>query len=396
MVATMASLAPGLPPAQTRVLASAAVAFAACAGLTLQAGGTSKHVTLLLIGIGLGLALYHAAFGFTSAYRQVLVTRDLTGISAQMVMLIVAMILFAPLLESGEVFGHGVGGAYAPVSVAMMFGAFVFGIGMQLGGGCASGTLYTVGGGSVRMLVTLVTFCAGCLLATLHWSWWTALPSAGTISLGRELGWWPAVGVQIVALAAIYALLLGLGARNARSLWWNGGFTMERLLRGPWPLLQSALALALLNWAVMLVAGHPWSVTSGLTLWAGKVASAFGWDSTATMYWSSAGRQAALARSVFLNDTSLTNFGIVLGAFTAAGLAGRYAPTARIPKGSLLAAVIGGLMLGYGARLAYGCNIGAFFSGISSTSLHGWVWIVAAIAGNVIGVKLRPRFGLSN
>ncbi|MGI9334024.1 MAG: YeeE/YedE family protein [Gammaproteobacteria bacterium] len=378
------------------MVAIAGVAFAACAWLTLQAGGTSKHLTLIVIGVGLGLALYHAAFGFTSAYREAIVARELSGVSAQIVMLIVAMLLFAPLLSAGKVFGHGVGGAYAPVSVSMTFGAFLFGVGMQLGGGCASGTLYTVGAGSVRMIATLVMFCAGCLLATLHWSWWTSLPSAGAISLGRELGWWPAVAVQVVALLTVYGLLRAVGARNTRSLWWNGTFSYERLLRGPWPLLLSALLLALLNWAVMLVAGHPWSVTSGLTLWAGKVASVSGWESTAVIYWSGSGRQAALARSVFLDHTSLTNFGIVMGAFAGAGLAGRYAPTARIAKGSWLAAIIGGLMLGYGARLAYGCNIGAFFSGVSSTSLHGWVWIVAALAGNVVGVKLRPRFGLPN
>jgi uncharacterized membrane protein YedE/YeeE len=62
----------------------------------------------------------------------------------------------------------------------------------------------------------------------------------------------------------------------------------------------------------------------------------------------------------------------------------------------LLAAVIGGLLLGYGARLAYGCNIGALFSGIASGSLHGWLWLAAALPGAVLGVRLRPVFGLSN
>jgi len=71
--------------------------------------------------------------------------------------------------------------------------------------------------------------------------------------------------------------------------------------------------------------------------------------------------------------TSVMNFGIVLGAMAAAGLAGRFAPDWRIPPRSLAAAVIGGVLLGYGARIAYGCNIGAFFSGIASASLHGWL-----------------------
>ena len=87
--------------------------------------------------------------------------------------------------------------------------------------------------------------------------------------------------------------------------------------------------------------------------------------------------------------------GIVLGALLAALLAGRFAPVWRIPARSLVAAVVGGLMLGYGARIAYGCNIGAYFSGIASGSLHGWLWLPAAFVGNVLGTSLRPMFGLS-
>ena len=75
-------------------------------------------------------------------------------------------------------------------------------------------------------------------------------------------------------------------------------------------------------------------------------------------------------------------------------LAGRFAPTWRVPLRSAVAAIVGGLLLGYGARLAYGCNIGAYFSGIASGSLHGWAWLVAAFAGNVLGTRIRPLFGL--
>jgi hypothetical protein len=48
-----------------------------------------------------------------------------------------------------------------------------------------------------------------------------------------------------------------------------------------------------------------------------------------------------------------------------------------------------------GARLAYGCNIGAYFSAIASASVHGWLWLVAAFVGSVLGTYLRPWFGLS-
>jgi uncharacterized protein len=89
------------------------------------------------------------------------------------------------------------------------------------------------------------------------------------------------------------------------------------------------------------------------------------------------------------------DFGIILGALLAAGLAGRFAPGFRIPLRSLVAAALGGLLLGYGARLAFGCNIGALLSGLASGSVHGWLWFAAAFAGTVLGVRLRPLFGLA-
>jgi uncharacterized membrane protein YedE/YeeE len=356
----------------------------------------SSKPWLFLIGIGLGVALYHSAFGFTGAYRRAILQRDISGITAQMVMLTAAMLLFAPVLAAGQVFDHGVTGAVAPVSVSMAFGALIFGIGMQTGGACASGTLFSVGGGNLRMVLVLVFFCIGTFWASLDLHWWSSLPGIGAVSLAQTLGNWQAVALQIAALVLIYAFLRLMGGRNRRGLWWQHGFSWGRLLRGPWPLLLGAGALALLNWLTLLVAGHPWSITWGFTLWAAKAAVLLGWDPTTSAFWSGSFAQTALARPLLADTTSVMNIGIVMGALAAAALAGSLRFTTRMPLLSLVAAVAGGLLLGYGARLAYGCNIGAFFSGVASTSLHGWVWIVAAVLGNIIGVRLRPLFRLAD
>jgi uncharacterized membrane protein YedE/YeeE len=135
-------------------------------------------------------------------------------------------------------------------------------------------------------------------------------------------------------------------------------------------------------------------VTSAFALWGAKAASAIGVDTAHWAYWSTKANAAALAAPVWHDVTSVMDIGIVLGAMLAAALAGRYAPVWRLPLRSFVAAVAGGLMLGYGARLAYGCNIGAYFSGIVSGSLHGWLWLVAAFCGNVLGTRVRPLFGL--
>src|SRR3712207_1376809 len=120
-----------------------------------------RQAALYVLGAVLGLVLYHAAFGFTSAWRVFIAERRGEGLRAQMVMLAVASILFFPVLASGSLFGLPVAGNVSPAGISVVFGAFIFGIGVQMGGGCASGTLYTVGGGSTRMLITLAAFVAG-------------------------------------------------------------------------------------------------------------------------------------------------------------------------------------------------------------------------------------------
>jgi uncharacterized membrane protein YedE/YeeE len=355
-----------------------------------------RQAALFVVGALLGLALYHAAFGFTSSWRVFIADGRGAGLRAQMIMLAVGVALFFPALASGTLFGNPVTGLVSPVGTSVVVGAFMFGVGMQLGGGCASGTLYTVGGGSTRMIVTLAAFIAGSVIATAHMPFWTALPHLEPISLVKSLGLAPALLLNWGVFALIAAITVVVEKRR------HGRLVAPNLpadhastwLHGPWPLVAGALALVLLNFATLALAGRPWGVTSAFALWGAKAAASLGIDTASWAFWSTKANASALAAPVSHDVTSVMDIGIVLGAMLAAALAGRYAPVWRVPLRSLVAAVVGGLLLGYGARLAYGCNIGAYFSGIVSGSLHGWLWLVAAFLGNVFGTRLRPLFGL--
>jgi uncharacterized membrane protein YedE/YeeE len=114
-----------------------------------------------------------------------------------------------------------------------------------------------------------------------------------------------------------------------------------------------------------------------------------GYDLSHLPFWNGPLQHQALVASVLADTVSVMDLGVVLGAFLAAGLAGRFAPILRLPLRPLIVALCGGLLLGYGARIAFGCNIGAYFSGIASTSLHGWLWLVDALFGTPLGVRLR-------
>lgn len=355
-----------------------------------------RQAALYIVGALLGLTLYHAAFGFTSAWRVFIADGRGAGLRAQMLMLALGVLLFFPVLASGELFGTPVKGLVSPAGTSVIVGAFIFGIGMQLGGGCASGTLYTVGGGSTRMLVTLAAFIVGSVIGTAHMPFWTAQPQLAPVSMIDALGLAPALVLNLLVFAAIAAITVTVEKRRHGRLHPQqpqpaGG---ARWLRGPWPLVAGAIALVLLNFTTLALAGRPWGVTSAFALWGAKAFSSIGIDVASWPYWATKANAAALAAPVSQDATSVMDIGIVFGAMLAAALAGRYAPVWRLPLRSLAAAVVGGLMLGYGARLAYGCNIGAYFSGILSGSLHGWLWLVAAFIGNVLGTRLRPLFGL--
>lgn len=351
---------------------------------------------LFLIGGALGATLFHGSFGFTGGWRRMVVERRGRSMRAQMLMIGVAALAMIPLVAAGNVGGQALVGALAPVGVSVLLGAAIFGLGMQLGGGCGSGTLFTVGGGSARMLVTLVFFIIGALVGTAHLPFWLAQPSLPAISLGAELGVGFALAVTIVGLTLV-ALVTALIEKRV-----HGDLEAEPaprpgwgwIWRGPWPLVGAGLVLAVLNVATLLLAGHPWSITYGFGLWGAKLAQGIGIDVASWEFWTWPAQAQALQSSVLADTVSVMDFGLVLGAAVAAAIAGKFAPKAKLPLGSLLAAIIGGLLMGYGARMSFGCNIGALFSGIATGSLHGWLWFAAAFVGSLAGVWLRPVFGL--
>lgn len=357
---------------------------------------------LALVGVAFGFVMYQASFSFAGGWRAAVVEGRTAALRAQLLAIGLACAAIMPLLAQGSVAGQPLVGAVGPVGVSLLVGALLFGLGMQLGGGCASGTLFTVGGGSTRMLITLAFFILGALVGTAHLPWWTAQWNVGVILPASTVGLPAAIALQWLGLAAIYVLAIGWEKRRRGALQRisqppPGAPAVplaQRLLRGQWPLLWASVLLAVLAVANLVLAGQPWSVTFAFNLWGAKLAGVAGLDVSQWEYWQWAMPAAALQGPVLAETTSVTNIGLVLGAFLAALLAGKFAPVLRVPLRSALAAALGGLLMGYGARLAFGCNVGALFSGIASGSLHGWIWFGLAFVGSLAGIRARRFFGL--
>ena len=358
----------------------------------LAAGQGARQAGLFAIALGLGAALVLASFSFAGGFRRLLAEGRGAGFRAQLVLIGLTACLFAPLLA------EGVGRGFVfPAGLALLLGAFLFGIGMQIGGGCGSGTLAAAGAGQgVRIWATLASFIAGATLASME-SRWTEWPALPPVSLPEALGRAPALALTVALLAAAFwASRAAERARHGSAEPLALPAPAGALWRGPWPLLWGAVALALLNLATLWLGGRPWAIVAAFPLWGAKAIEATGFDDPAFWpYWEDPTRAEALLRPLLADRLTAMNLGVLAGAFLAATLAARKLDLAWPGLRPMAAAVLGGLLLGVGGVMAAGCNISAYLGGIASGSLHGWLWIFPALIGNWVGVKLRPIFALA-
>lgn len=364
-----------------------AAVTAQCAWLAFSLRG-ADHAALFLIGLMIGAVLLRTEFGFTGSLRRFVVGRDPASLKAPLALIALTTLLFAPVLADSGALGRSAWPAAAPLGLQVAIGALLFGVGMQLGGGCGSGTLFSLGGGNGRMLVVIVFFCAGSFVGSLHMGWWAGHFQFDAIVLGESFGWLKAAGLQLAAIATLWWWIVRRQA-HARS-------PAPRPGHDRWPMGFGVGALAVLNLATLLMAGHPWSITWAYTLWGAKGATFLGWDPASSAFWQAPFQASALTAPILHDVTSLMDVGIVLGAAGIALAAGRWSVRLDARPGALIAAVLGGLLMGYGARIAFGCTIGALVSGTASTSLHGWLWFAAVLPGVWVGARLRPRFGLAS
>ena len=353
------------------VFAAASTALIGVASI-LARDGNWRSVALLLVASALGIVFLTTGFGYTGAFRAWIARRDGSGLAAGIAVAMVAALVIVPVASLIP----GYSGFEAPIGLPLIGGAALFGVGMQWGNGCGSGTLYTAGGGSRRMWVVLPFFCLGGLLGSLALPSAVALPAIPEIVLSRILGPWFGLAATLLLAAATIGLVVGKGPRPSA-------------IR-----LRDAAIVGGLAALAFSISGQPWGVTTGLTLWGAKAAATLGFDVAHTTFWSWEGPKQALGLSVLAQDSSLMDIGMLLGATIAAAHMNTFRDQPAPPFRGFVGAAIGGLLMGIGARLSFGCNIGAMVGGIASGSLHGFVWFFAVLPGCWLGIRLRPVFGL--
>lgn len=332
-----------------------------------------RQAVLFLVGIGMGAALAGARFGFTTGWRHLLEQRDPRGVTGQLVLLALASVLCLPLLSQYSELTAALG----PPSVSLLLGAFVFGLTMQIADGCGSGTLYKAGLGIPLNMGILPLFAFGSFLGSVHVGDWLKLGQLEPIGLVSVFGGTQALLITLAGLV-VAGLLVRAWVGPGRT-WWDRKW------------LVGAVALAVLAALNLVIAGQPWGVVYGFGLWAAKLVNAAGlFDSTANAFWSQAGNAQRLTESVLMDITSITNIGILGGALWISAKATTAAQP--LTTQQWVVGLVAGFLMGYSSRLAFGCNIGAMLSGISTGSVHGWIWVPLALMGTMIGIKVRRHY----
>lgn len=388
---------------------------ALCFGILALAQQASAQLAIYWVfGLSLGAILQRGRFCFAGAFRDLFLMRNGTMMRAILFGLAITTVAFT-LIQARAVpnpsFGATPDGAHVvPAGLNLAVGGLLFGIGMVVAGGCVSGTLYRIGEGYLASWASLIGILVGLSLAAHTWNWWWAVTirNAPSVWLPSTLGY---SGAVILTLAL-------LGAAALAIMWWEsrsssippfvlpaqnpssfGPATLRDrlnrlrvavLVKG-WSPLAAAGALSALEVCAYLV-DHPLGVTGELASWADRAAGVAGLqapplDGAAALQ----GCNLVLEKLGLINNFTLLDSGLIVGALLAALLAGEFKVRAPRQKRRYLQSASGGLLMGYGAGIGVGCTIGAFFSAIPSLGLNGWIFGLALLAGAGVGTQVIRR-----
>jgi uncharacterized protein len=389
---TQPSVHPAAPAPTKRTTLTMGGMVAAAAFVVLVGAASSERLVAVywLFGLAFGFVLQRSRFCFASAFRDLFLlghARVMRGIIAGLAVATAGFtVLMARLVPEPGFGSFPPGATVLPLGFHTLFGGVLFGIGMVLAGGCTSGSLYRAGEGYVGSMVALPGIMLGLEVSSHTWNWWWQA------HINRmPLVWFPE---QLGYLGGALATFAGLLILFLLVSWWEfrmsmlAPMTRERyqapstlgeqlrmlgrtiFVKG-WPVVAGGVALGTLN-VFLYTYRHPWGVVAGLGIWADKMARSVGLGAGELLGRSSLAGCAFEPTTVSaLGHMPLLNLGMIVGAFIAASLASEF--KLRFPRQPLryVQSIGGGVLMGYGAGLALGCTVGAFFSAIPSLALNG-------------------------
>lgn len=360
-------------------------------------------------GLAFGFVLQRGRICFASAFRDLFLLGHgrtmkgvLCGLAVASVGFGIVMSRQVPLTNMG-IFPPSAD--VLPVGIHTALGGVLFGVGMVLAGGCVSGSIYRMGEGYVGSWVAFAGIMGGLLVSAFTWNWWwrTSISTGPRIWLPRSLGHAGALLVTLIALGAAFVWVLRIehkagmvvpaprrpedASESVADDLRAAGRTV--FVRG-WPILIAGAVLGGLN-ALLFAAQEPWGITGEIGRLTAGLATVAGAGPPPP---EGAGVLPGCTLRPWNGAISHMTFllvGMWLGSLAGALGAGEF--KLRIPRRPVryVQSLGGGVLMGYGAGIAMGCTIGAFFSGIPSLAINGWVFGAFLGVGAWIGTQMIRR-----
>lgn len=380
----------------------------------------------LLAGFSLGYTLTRSRFGFAGGIKRVYVRGEGSLTKALLIAFGTATIIYgviqwtaynkgavpAYLAKAGEAIIPGTQNVFM-TNIGTMLGGFVFGIGMIIAGGCASGTLADFGEGEGHALIAFPLF----VLGTIPGHYLRAVIDRNPIGKVGIRGYLPEyvgyLGAGVITIGLL-VILYGFtkkyeNTRKAEGTYldpksdyldfekpltdemesnpfgWN---LYHKVFVQRWNFITGAMILSIISGCIMIFTNKAWGVTSAFTklgVWfVGLFGVKFSDESFKSIY-------KALDHGILYDAGVILDIGIVFGAFVAFLMAGRFKISLSFNKTNAFLFALGGLLMGFGSRLAKGCNIGALYSSLPNFSFSGWAFMLAISLGAVAGLRLFAK-----
>lgn len=367
-----------------------AAVFAAAWWLAaLPEGGRGLSLSVLL-GAAFGIVLQRSRFCFYCIARDFIDKRETAGMFAVLIALGVGTLgyhavfgAFLPVPSGGRL---PPGAHIGPVSVALVAGAFVFGVGMRVSGSCISAHFYRLGEGALASPFALLGAGLGFVLGFATWNalYLSLIQSAPVVWLPQQLGYGGTVLLQGALLTALaWAVVRRGGAQAAPT--GPAASPWQAVLRERWPPAVGGILVGAIG-VVAYLRIAPLGVTAELGSVARTLASSAGALPDRLEGLDTFAGCATVVKHVLLSNNGAFVLALVAGAWAAALAAGAFQP--RLPSFKEIARnVTGGVLMGWGGMTALGCTVGTLLSGVMAGALSGWVFGAACFAG--IWVALR-------
>ena len=337
----------------------------------------------VVLGTLFGFVLQRGRFCMNSAFRDIILMKDYTLFKAVVIAIVVQLIGFH-LMASMDVIQLN---PKPFMWAAVMVGGFIFGIGMVLAAGCASGTTYRVGEGMIGSFIALLGLMIGTVVTKLGaLSWLDSLLKSDpfttitTTSLGIDPGPYLKEGSTSLTLANVFGLnpwiMVGIISAVALGvLIWKReeattkteGSLYDKIFKQGWNWWVTGIAVGIIGlMAFLSFKNYALGVSGG---------------------WFSFLNTLITGDANSLNWFAFLVMGIIVGATIAALIAGEF--KLRAPTGKrIIQQFIGGLIMGVGAIIGTACNIGHILSGIPQLSIGSIVGGMFIILGSWVAAYI--------